>query len=96
MNLPRVRFTVRRLMVVVAIVAIAIWVFYIRREEFHSLALYHNKQSYQHGVMVNVGRGMSLHQPNAKGQWHLKLAQKYSYAASHPYLPVAPDPPEPK
>jgi hypothetical protein len=96
MKLPRLRFTVRRLMVVVAIVAIAIWVFYIRREEFHRLSLYHNKMSYQHGTLVGVGPGMSLHQPNATGQWHLKLARKYSYAASHPYLPVRPDPPEPK
>jgi hypothetical protein len=30
-----------------------------------------------------------------RGGYHAALARKYRYAASHPWLPVEPDPPEP-
>jgi hypothetical protein len=31
-----------------------------------------------------------------RGAHHAALARKYRYAASHPWLPVEPDPPEPE
>ncbi len=32
----------------------------------------------------------------AKIEHHARLAEKYQYAAAHPWLPVAADPPEPR
>ena len=29
-------------------------------------------------------------------KWHQSMARKYEYAARHPWLPVAPDSPEPR
>jgi hypothetical protein len=31
-----------------------------------------------------------------RGAYHAALARKYRYAASHPWLPVEPDPPRPE
>jgi hypothetical protein len=31
-----------------------------------------------------------------KSAWHAALAEKYRHAALYPWLPVEPDPPEPK
>jgi hypothetical protein len=33
---------------------------------------------------------------NAKADWHVRLKTKYQTAADNPFLPVAPDPPEPE
>jgi hypothetical protein len=32
----------------------------------------------------------------AKVRWHGAMAKKYRWAADHPWLPVTPDPPQPK
>jgi hypothetical protein len=32
----------------------------------------------------------------SSGEWHLKMREKYRNAASHPWLPVEPDLPEPR
>ncbi len=90
MPLPRVRFTVRRMMVAVAVAA-CIFCLIERRRRF----------------LIIVGR---LRMPDARflrhpgdadyvlrlARWHDELQAKYEFAAAHPWLPVAPDPPAPE
>jgi hypothetical protein len=107
MRVPRVRFTVRRMMVAVAVVAavLAVSPFPQRYANYHREAL-------EHARLVGVSR------ENAKVQlaawpehpevralldasaaewerlaaWHADLAQKYSHAASRPWESVPLDP----
>jgi hypothetical protein len=103
MRLPRVRFTVRRLMVAVAIVALCLpaWSFWARRDEryleFAIKAMKHNTlaEAYETGRPLGSLRERARVNP-CKAAYHATLARKYEYAASHPWLPVAPDPPEPE
>lgn len=96
MRFPDFRFTVRRLMVAVAIVGVvlAIWVgLERRRARFERLFSYHNGLT---GPAYR--RSFDPFRPGfrtAKGRWHHELSQKYGLAARNPWLPVAPDPPEP-
>ena len=65
-----------------------------RRARFERLFSVHNGmagptriRSFDPGTRIFV---------TAKGRWHHDLAMKYARAAGHPWLPVAPDPPEPE
>ena len=93
MRLPSVRFTVRRMMVAVAffglVLASAIEA-QRRREGFLRIADFHERQSpYSYPGYYPVPiRPMS--------EWHEQMGRKYHRAASRPWLPVEPDPPEPK
>jgi hypothetical protein len=90
MRLPRVRFTVRRMMVMVAIsesvMAPAAWLA-PRADRFHNRAIEHLRLMHE-SVRDASGR-------DASG-YHAVVCLKYRAAASYPWLPVAPDPPEPK
>jgi hypothetical protein len=95
MRLPRLRFTVRRMMVAVAVVGILLGTMTVRRGHSLRLATYHQgqvKRLYdQYGEAENFfGR--------ASGGilWHSELQWKYERAARYPWLPVEPDPPEPE
>ena len=122
MPLPRVRFTVRRMMVAVAIVAIflaaAVHLARIADRDarlsrrYRDLAAFHNAECitlswgkywrgpdgeyHASGVLPSDPKAVEL-----KGRelalylWHSKLGDKYGFAADHPQLVVAPDPPEP-
>ncbi len=105
MPLPRVRFTVRRLMVAVAIVAAVLAgleALRMRRAEFQRVSVLHRRH------LLTLGRWELLdpvaqradEEAQARGDprksWHLHLADKYRRAARYPWLPVAPDPPEPE
>ena len=93
MRLPRVRFTVRRMMVLVAILGLMIAAFE-RRQRFGWIASEHRAHVPKHMFPTKpVGMGDKEWRPL---EWHESMARKYEYAASHPWLPVAPDPPEPK
>jgi hypothetical protein len=93
MRLPRVRFTVRRMMVAVAVLSLLIgWGIESGRREgrFRTAARVH--------WLASFGRA-----PDGPGQvteaglrWHDRMAEKYDRAARYPWLPVEPDPPEPK
>ena len=92
MRMPRVRFTVRRMMVVVAIVALGLWVQVLRtrRSAFLRVAETHRRQAAllridTHGIV-----------PPDWFDRKERLARKYSYAAAHPWLPVEPGPPGPE
>jgi hypothetical protein len=102
MSLPHVRFTVRRLMVAVAIVAgcLPLWAAWAerdaRRMEYAFLALDHamRESAYATG---NAGCFATACDINPrKAAHHGALALKYVRAARYPFLPVWPDPPEPE
>jgi hypothetical protein len=90
MRLPRPRFTLRRLMVAVAIIAVAIdsGIVVWRMETYAMRADAHARH-------LNSGRSF-LDDSADLIQWHERMRLKYEYAARNPWLPVAPDPPKPK
>ncbi len=102
MKLPRVRFTVRRMMVAVAVVGTAFGssvVLWRRAERFRRLAADHG----MFRVRVNDGPECSMWfkvdgdtTSPVRDEWRRALAEKYDRAARYPWLPVAPDPPEPE
>jgi hypothetical protein len=102
--LPRVRFTVRRLMIAVAVLALLLGATAIRqrRAHFQSLADYHAVQARHiqssHGSMIRPG-GTLVHVPlgsPSRAAYHKDMAIKYEHAASRPWMTVEPDPPLPE
>lgn len=65
-----------------------------RHRRFASIAAKHHAVMYEGGSMVTGPRpGFRL---TERGWWHFKMYAKYDQAARYPWLPVAPDPPEPE
>ena len=105
MRLPR--FHLWTLLLIVALSALLLAVgaeLGRRRSEYLRRAAYHAREG-QYGGSV-FGDGVVL-RDNPKGgkpvmtsltkiEHHARLAEKYQYAAAHPWLPVAADPPEPQ
>jgi hypothetical protein len=105
MKLPLVRFTIRRLMVGVAMAALllgAIVGVENRRQRFLAIANIHranliaweevgSSEASRERFDIS-GRKVSLE----ADRWHLQMAEKYDRAARYPWLPVRPDPPEPE
>jgi hypothetical protein len=95
MRSPRVRFTVRGLMVAVAAAAILIGAETMRRrsERFRGMAE-------RFGLLERACRlfywGPDTPVDNPKAFYYADLRRKYERAARRPWLPVAPDPPEPE
>jgi hypothetical protein len=90
MRLPRPRFTVRRLMVAVAITAVAIYMGLVAwRIETYAM------RADAHARHLNSGHSFK-HDSTDLIQWHERMRLKYENAARNSWLPVAPDPPEPK
>jgi hypothetical protein len=118
MSLPRVRFTVRRLMVAVAIVGGLIGgSVECRRRleserrigEYQRLAKHHHRaaarlrdryrESPQESVVLFIHSSEFAQTPALKLKWaeyHESLSRKYEQAASNPWAPLPPDPPEPE
>jgi hypothetical protein len=93
MRWPRPRFSVRWLMVAVAVVALAsggwhLWE--LRRSHLRTALKHEVLSSLLREGHADIGRdpGRSDH--------HEALRNKYERAARHPWLPVEPDPSEPK
>lgn len=87
MRLPR--FTVRRLMVLVGLSAV---LFGLNDWMRHRSAAFRLKNE-KHFLM------WTAYPPNSrtpKSEYHRQMTSKYWEAARRPWLPVAPDPPEPK
>ncbi len=81
----RPRFTVRRLMVAVAIMGLICGVsthLYRRSAHFHRLAVRHHSIGYTSSSTSKI-------------EHHLALSEKYERASRYPWLSVEPDPPEP-
>ena len=95
--MTRPRFTVRRLMLAVAVVGTVLGVTNERRNRFRRLRL-----------IIGPSVEISLTDPpfvafsnfseaiNRRIEWHHSMWLRYEDAARHPWLPVALDPPEPK
>jgi hypothetical protein len=94
MRLPRVRFTVRRLMIAVAVVALAIGMF-ARSRQMSKIADRHAAQILEHSQMMPLPNGAFVMLLDNRGQWHQAMVAKYRRAARRPWLPVEPDPHEP-
>ena len=88
------RFTVRRLMVAVAVVGLmlglTLWM-KRRSAEFRKKALF-----YEGMCITMVWQDDSPPPDLAHHLWVGKMATKYRYAASYPWWPVEADPPEPQ
>lgn len=76
----------------------------IRSDQFFRLFCFHslNEQHYEHGegsMAIHLSPDYSKEKTDAyyseKYLYHKKLRQKYEAAMERPWLPVAPDPPEP-
>lgn len=104
MKLPRVRFTVRRMMVAVAVCAAMggaeatrrRWVRLAREYEFRAkvnkrLAPSYYRLASTPGADTDAAEGW-----RRAGDHYRALQEKYERAARYPFLPVAPDPPRPK
>jgi len=98
--MPRLRFTVRWLMVVVAMHAVILGVLFWARERqlrFDRLHRFFVEQERREMAALSpppLKGGLTIHM-TAKGRWNHNQALKYKRAARNPWLPVAPDPPEP-
>ena len=109
MHRPGVRFTIRQLMIAIAIVGL--WLVPIVEEEryrrasdfFKSVATYHESRTV---AATACSRTMRCGFRDPRGEimtsaevraiaWHKQLAEKYSHAAAHPWLPVESDLPPP-
>jgi hypothetical protein len=94
MKLPGLRFTVRRLMVVVAIVAIVFGVAELMKRR--SMAFRLKAASHQRGLVIIGSHRYYSDASPAVAEYHMKLVEKYEHAARYPWLPVEADPPEPE
>ena len=108
MRLPRVRYTLRSMLVAVAVVAMTLGVSVElgrRRMRFSRLAAYHRARIVAPSQYVDknrrivrwVGRDSRFFEERPRlDYWHEELAMKYDAAASRPWYPVEPDPPPPR
>jgi hypothetical protein len=90
------RFTVRRLMVAVAIIGSALGITGItieRHERFRWIAVHHRDVVPKHIPRIRSSGMEDKHWGLI--EWHESVARNYEHAARYPWLPVAPDPPEP-
>ncbi len=106
MKWPRLRFTVRRLMIAVAILALSIraiiWVgemrtrsaeYAERASEFGtSTTRGGSGRIRSDGAWVHISENENTHRQD---EWACKLAEKYWRLSDYPWLPVEPDPPPP-
>jgi hypothetical protein len=98
MRLPRVRFTVRRLMVAVAIAGLAFGglkyseILRSRSVRYRELATVHEFAALE----LQLAKYLGEPPEPLRVLYHNALAQKYHRAASQPWFLAEPDPPEPK
>jgi len=102
------RFKVRSMMVVVAIVALSIWATFqidARRTHFSHLVQGYYERRLAASAFAYSGPGGAVMERLMKAEearraeasaYYTGLIQKYERAARYPWLPVAPDAPNPK
>jgi hypothetical protein len=98
MKIPRVRFTMRRMMAAVAIMAIVLGVTIERHNRFRKIAVHHRAEFVRvarRGPLV-LFAGSSDDPVMLRLEWHVSIISKHEHASRYPFLPVAPDPPEPE
>ena len=104
MRLPRPRFTVRRLMVAVAIVGVLLGAslgLQRRRGWLQGLSERHQVRAQLCEVNKFIGEidrkpAAWIAKNHARFEHHLAMMRKYERAARYPWLPVTPNPPEPE
>jgi hypothetical protein len=107
MQLPRLRFRIRWMMTVVALVAVLMGGFRLwrLRESYRQQAAWHRRLEVSSGRIARYAGAMSrigIEPPGAgaalskRAEYRAKMRQKYEQAAARPWLPVEPDPPAPK
>jgi hypothetical protein len=99
MKPPRVRFTIRRIMVAVAVVGIilAAWRLSADRRARADHHRHRRASSFtiaDGGIVSRDDQGMIV--SPEMSLWHAEMTLKYPRAACYPWLPVRPDPPEPE
>ena len=88
MRLPRVRFTVRRMMV--SVVVISVFAAVVRTWSL-SATYNHRCETHYIGMLHADASG-----DRATAAYHAAMLAKYQHAARYPWLLVPPDPPEPE
>jgi hypothetical protein len=91
------QFTVRQLMVAVAIAGIVLGVTIERHNRFRKIAAHHQAEFKKilSGLPFHFSGDSSLDPKMRRLEWHEPMRLKYERAARYPWLPVGPDPPEP-
>jgi hypothetical protein len=107
MKRPRLRFTVRRLMIAVAILALSLrailWV-----AEMRTRSAAHHRRAIEF-VLITARSGSVVHTKDGRrvdryenenrrreDAWARQLAEKYWHLSNYPWLAVEPDPPRPE
>ena len=97
--MPRLRFTVRRMMAAIVVVAILLGAgleLVRRRERILRMSEAHVGFAGLEGTLDVTDEGPAYFGlKTEKGRWHEFMRRKYDYYGHHPWLPVPPDPPEP-
>lgn len=96
MRLPRLRITVGWMMGIVAILSVifALLGLWSRADRYATIMVRHDAAL---PALVASKKANPNDQAIArKVEWHIRMRDKYLQAASRPWLPVAPDPPEPE
>jgi hypothetical protein len=100
MRLHRLRFTVRRLMVAVAAVGLALGLCATcrsRSQQYYALMMSHKSRAMELIDNAQPGTDAAARRRfHTRITWHEVMYAKYKHAARYPWLPVAPDPPEPE
>ncbi len=100
MKIPEVRFTVRRAMVAVAVIALGLGLpieLMRRRERLLTISLDHVGPAAMEGTLIITDEGPAYAGiASEKGRWHEAMRRKYDYYGHRPWLPIPSDPPEPK
>ena len=108
MRRPRLRSTVRRMMLAVAITGAVLGLLAERRSRFLRLAEHYRARAgtwvLDRPILESTPRysPFSFIDPDGRdvpiprSRWHRQLAATYRAAAARPWLPVEPDPPEPE
>src|SRR3954452_10002095 len=97
MRFPRVQFTVRRMMVAVMVVAIALAAVPLKRrsDEFRRRAAVHAWLSQPGGGSYMGDLDQLRREVEMFRRYHSGMRRKYEYLAWHPWLSADPDPPPP-
>lgn len=96
MRMPRFRFTMRGLMIAVAVVGVLIWIVWDRAgAKYRETAyLYRTLADKQWTGPPLTEEQASVRQRRFQ-EYTAEMARKYERAARYPWLPVEPDTPEP-
>jgi hypothetical protein len=99
LNVPRVRFTLRQMILIVAVISFVcpLLARYIRLIQ---VAASHENQILLGAKRVNCRIGPQATRavgyiPTESGLWHYRMKEKYKRLSLRPWLPVDPDPPPP-